>query len=138
MRSLALAAACVVCLVAAPLAADEPKTPDPIALARASAEYLVGRQVFSFSWFAAEEEMIRGREKSTHVLSGTQIFRRGVGFAAYTEREGERRDYRYDGKVFAVSAPNEGFFASTEFDGGTDALIAEVRERTGTDIPSTR
>lgn len=131
----ALLAAAFAAPAAAPLAAEDAETPDPVALVRASAEFLAGQAAFSFGWFAMDEEVPGGREKITHLGSGDHLFRRDTGFVARVERETERRDCYYDGRAFTVAAPEEGFYATVAYDGGLDSLIEGVREKTGTDIP---
>ena len=104
-------------------------------LALKSARFLAQQETFSFSWFVSFDDVHDGRQKLTYVRSGQTTMARGQGFVSRTEREGALRNYYYDGSVFIVASPNQKFYASTPFSGGFDALVREVRERTGAIIP---
>jgi hypothetical protein len=113
----------------------EAEEPDPEALLEASARFLAERPAFAFEWFASHDEVVDGREKLTHLSSGRNLVDRAHGFVSSSEQGMARREYYYDGAVFTYAAPEEGFHASAAFEGGFDALLEAVRERTGRHLP---
>lgn len=110
--------------------AVEAETPDPIELARATALFLASQPAMSFDWFVSFDEVVEGREKITHVRSGSNVIDREKGFYSRTERGDNVRDYYYDGTTFTVVGPDEGFYSSGSFDKGFDTLIDVASERT--------
>ncbi len=104
-------------------------------MALKSARFLAAQPTMSFSWFISFDDVVEGRQKLTYVRSGTTVIDRKQGFMARTEREGALRDYFYDGAVFTVASPSQKFYASMPFSGGFDALVKELRERTGAILP---
>jgi len=116
--------------------AEEPKI-DPVAdeIARNAAEFLAAQPAVSFTWFVSYDEVVEGREKITHVRSGSDLLVRGTGFLSELERDDTSRAYYYDGKTFTVSSPEGGFYATAPFEGGFDALVDELKTRYDLVIP---
>lgn len=110
---------------------------DPVAaqIAQGSAEFLAAQPRFAFNWFVSYDDVVEGPQKITRIRSGHTVMERGRGFAAHTERGDTLRDYYYDGAEFTVASPNEEFYATAPFTGGFDALVNEVKARTGTILP---
>ncbi|MEL6198065.1 MAG: DUF2092 domain-containing protein, partial [Pseudomonadota bacterium] len=105
------------------------------AIARASIAHVAAQPRFGFRWFVSYDEVLAGREKLTFVISGENVMDRAAGFLSHTERADGERDYYYDGALFTIAAPDEDFYADMPFEGGFDALVETVRERTGTVLP---
>ncbi|MGI9524575.1 MAG: DUF2092 domain-containing protein [Hyphomicrobiaceae bacterium] len=100
-----------------------------------SADFLASRPALAFNWFVSYDEVIDGREKLTFMRSGSNLLIREKGFYSRVEGENGVREYYYDQKTFAVSAPFENYYASIGFDRGFEALIEAVREATDTELP---
>lgn len=113
----------------------EDEAPDPVSLARASAEFLAAEPAFSFSWFVSFDEVLDGREKLTFLRSGSNLMARDAGFVSLVEDGDRRRDYYFDGEVFTIAAPDEDFYASVPFEGSFEDLVEAARARTGTVVP---
>ena len=110
---------------------------DPIAaeIAQRSADFLAAQPRFAFTWFVSYDDVIDGPQMITRVRSGHTVMERGKGFVAHTERGDTLRDFYYDGAEFTVASPDEAFYATAPFTGGFDALVNEVKARTGTILP---
>lgn len=115
--------------------AESQVDPKAAEIAQKSADFLAAQPAFSFTWFVSYDDVVDGREKITYLRSGDTVMVRNKGMVAHTQRENTLRDYYYNGSVFTVASPNEHFYASTPFDGGFDALVKAVRERSGTILP---
>ncbi|MEO0429335.1 MAG: DUF2092 domain-containing protein [Pseudomonadota bacterium] len=120
-----------------PATAEEPEAegPDPEAIVLASAEFLAGLPAFGFDWFVSYDIVDEGREKLTFTRSGNNLMVRDQGFVSSSEEGFRLRMYYYDGATFTVSAPEENFYASAPFDGGFEALVTALRERSDTVLP---
>ncbi|MEL6336717.1 MAG: DUF2092 domain-containing protein [Pseudomonadota bacterium] len=118
-----------------PLDADAANAEQAIEIARASAAFIAQQERLGFRWFLSFDEVLQGREKLTFVASGQNVLDREQGFLFSAERDVGRRDYYYDGAVFTISAPEEDFYTSIDFEGGFDRLIEVIRERSDTVPP---
>lgn len=112
-----------------------PIDPQAAEIVLASARYLEKSKAFSVRWSASTDEIVDGREKVTRFQSGSGTIARGLGFAAFVDRGTSLRRYYFDGAQFSIVSPDQGFYASTPFEGRFDDLVQAVKDNTGTILP---
>lgn len=120
-----------------PASAQDDGRLDPQAaeIAQASADFLARQPALAFDWFVSMDQIVDGREKITHIRSGSNLLIRDKGFYSVAERADGLREYFYDGEIFTIAAPEEAFYASAPFDQGFEALVAAAIERAATPVP---
>lgn len=89
--------------------------------------FLAAQDTMSFNWFASQDTVIDGREKTTQVRSGFNLISRGEGFFSYTESGLKTREFYFDRENFRIVDVDENAYVSAPFGGTFEALVERVR-----------
>lgn len=124
-------------LLAPPLVHAQETTLDPkaVQIIEDAADFLISHDQFAMNWFVSYDEVLDGREKITHLRSGTNLIAREQGFYSYAESGPATREYFYDGAAFTVLNVEKNAFASIELAVPFDELVDKLRERYDLTLP---
>ncbi len=109
--------------------------PQAVDIAKASAAFLAKLPAIQTGWFVTYDEVVAGREKKTHVWSGSSALERGKGYRSTSERGDSTREYVYDGETFTVASLDQGFYTSLKATGSFDGLVTRLQDKHGITLP---
>lgn len=135
-------ATCLAALAIAPVSAladsHDPAPPlDPAAveLVQQAADFLAGQPRLRVDWFVSYDEVIDGREKITHLRSGSNLLDREHGFHAYAEDGDRTREYFFDGETVTAYHVEDHAYARAEIAGSFADLVAVLQVEYGVTLP---